>query len=364
LPGVVLGTIGYMAPEQVRGLQTDHRSDIFAFGAILYEMLSGQRAFQRETAAETMTAILKDDPVTLPTSERHIPPALARIVDRCLEKNAAARFKSADDLAFALETLSAHSDAAVPAAIGGRTALLSHLRLAWSVAAVLAVGVVALAIVATLSVRRTASPTRPVTRLELNLPPGVELFTFNGDTVAVSPDGTRVAFIGVLGAVRQIYVRALDGLDAVPIRGTDNAWMCFFSPDGRSIGFIAADFVLRTVSLADGLVATVASQHGLRGRCLGVGRSHRVRSLRSTVAGVRLGTRARAVDDAGRPTQGGAPSLADRPSWGQRDSVCFHGKQRRRAHRSAGACDPRETGDRRARNSPAVHAERALDLLP
>jgi serine/threonine protein kinase len=106
LPGVVLGTAGYMAPEQVRGLSADQRSDMFAFGAVLYEMLSGRRAFQGDTAMDTMTAILKEDPPDLPLAERHIPLALARIVDRCLEKKPASRFKSADDLAFALEALS------------------------------------------------------------------------------------------------------------------------------------------------------------------------------------------------------------------------------------------------------------------
>ncbi len=86
LPGVVLGTIGYMSPEQVRGTNADHRADIFAFGAILYEMLSGQRAFAGATPADTMTAILREDPPDLPASERHIPAGLVRIVDRCLEK--------------------------------------------------------------------------------------------------------------------------------------------------------------------------------------------------------------------------------------------------------------------------------------
>ena len=105
LPGVVLGTIGYMAPEQVRGLQADHRSDIFAFGTILYEMLSGQRAFRGETPMDAMTAILKEDPPDLPTADRHVPPALPRIVGRCLEKNPTARFQTATDLAFALEAL-------------------------------------------------------------------------------------------------------------------------------------------------------------------------------------------------------------------------------------------------------------------
>ena len=266
--GVVLGTIGYMAPEQTRGQAADHRADTFAFGAVLYELLSGRRAFRGDTAMDVMMAIAREDPPNLPSADNHIPPALDRIVARCLEKNAAARFQSTRDLAFALETLSAHSDAAVPTAVGRRTALLHHARLAWGVAAVLAVVVVTLVIVAMWE-RRTASPAPLVTRLELNLPDGVEPFTFNGNTVTVSPDGTRVAFIGVRGAVRQVYVRALDGLEAVPIRGTDNAWICFFSFDGRSIGFIAADSVLRTVSLTDGLVATVVSNVGFQGAAWG-----------------------------------------------------------------------------------------------
>ena len=102
-PGVVLGTVGYMAPEQVRGLPVDHRADLFAFGAILYELLSGRRAFRRDTAPETMTAILNEDPPDLIATDRPIPPALARIVDRCLEKSPSARFQTASDLAFALE---------------------------------------------------------------------------------------------------------------------------------------------------------------------------------------------------------------------------------------------------------------------
>src|SRR5262245_15767802 len=104
--GQVLGTVGYMAPEQVRGLPVDHRADLFAFGAVLYELVTGQRAFRRDTAAETMAAILKEEPPHLAAIERPIPPALARIVERCLEKTPAARFQTATDLAFALEGLS------------------------------------------------------------------------------------------------------------------------------------------------------------------------------------------------------------------------------------------------------------------
>ena len=98
--GAVLGTAGYMSPEQVRGQSVDHRSDIFSLGAILYEMLSGNRAFQRETAADTMSAILKEEPAELSASSRNLPAALGRIVHRCLEMEPTKRFQSARDLAF------------------------------------------------------------------------------------------------------------------------------------------------------------------------------------------------------------------------------------------------------------------------
>jgi serine/threonine protein kinase len=105
-PGVIMGTISYMSPEQVRGKTVDHRADIFAFGAILYEMLAGKRAFNRPTSAETMTAILNEDPRDLSQIAPNTPPGLQRIVYRCMEKNPEQRFQSASDLAFALEALS------------------------------------------------------------------------------------------------------------------------------------------------------------------------------------------------------------------------------------------------------------------
>ncbi len=108
-PGQVMGTAGYMSPEQVRGKVADHRSDIFAFGAILYEMLSGQRAFRGESPADTMSAILKEEPAELSEVARNVPPALERIVRHCLEKNPAQRFQSAGDLAFNLEALTESS---------------------------------------------------------------------------------------------------------------------------------------------------------------------------------------------------------------------------------------------------------------
>jgi eukaryotic-like serine/threonine-protein kinase len=120
-PGQIMGTVGYMSPEQVRGKGADHRSDIFAFGSILYEMLSGQRAFQGETAADTMSAILKEEPAELSETARNVPPALERIVRHCLEKNPAQRFQSAGDLAFNLETL---ADSSAMAKTGAQTVTL------------------------------------------------------------------------------------------------------------------------------------------------------------------------------------------------------------------------------------------------
>src|SRR2546426_2288024 len=105
-PGVVMGTIGYMSPEQLRGRPTDHRSDIFSFGAILYEMLSGKRAFRGESTADTMSAILREDPPDLSETNKTVSPSLERVVHHCLEKNPEERFHSARDLAFAIESLS------------------------------------------------------------------------------------------------------------------------------------------------------------------------------------------------------------------------------------------------------------------
>jgi eukaryotic-like serine/threonine-protein kinase len=115
-PGTVVGTVGYMSPEQVRGDAVDHRSDIFSLGCVLHEMLSGRRAFARETVAETMTAILREDAAPLAGTGRIVPPALERIVSHCLEKKPEQRFQSASDLAFDLSNPSAASGAGAGAA--------------------------------------------------------------------------------------------------------------------------------------------------------------------------------------------------------------------------------------------------------
>ena len=238
IAGVVLGTIGYMSPEQVRGTNADHRADIFAFGAILYEMLSGQRAFAGATPADTMTAILREDPPDPPESEPRIPPGLVRIVDRCLEKNPGSRFQSAGDLAFALESASSASGSAI--AIGGGTPARTRERLAWGIAALFAIAAFVLAARQYLS-----SGSAPERVIHAIVPPPDDWVVSSQQApmrLAVSPDGTRIAFIAstVEKPVRtQLWVRRFDSLSAQAFAGTDNALGPFWSPDSRFIGFFA-----------------------------------------------------------------------------------------------------------------------------
>jgi hypothetical protein len=149
-PGVVMGTAGHMSPEQVRGKAVDHRTDIFAFGAILYEMLTGTRAFHRSTSAETMTAILNDDPPAISQLVQTTPPGLQRVVNRCLEKNPEQRFHSASDLAFALEALSESGSVPAVAANGAPGQRRRSKVLIWSggVVAVLALAAAAYLVIA------------------------------------------------------------------------------------------------------------------------------------------------------------------------------------------------------------------------
>ena len=155
-PGVVMGTAGYMAPEQVRGEAADHRADIFSFGATLYEMLSGNRAFQRPTSVETLNAILKEDPPSLETETLHVAPGLERIVHHCLEKKPGDRFQSARDLTFALTAL---SDSAT-ASKSSKFPVAAPPRRKWPLAAGILLGIVLAAGIAYLVLRPSAKTER------------------------------------------------------------------------------------------------------------------------------------------------------------------------------------------------------------
>ena len=246
----MLGTIGYMAPEQVRGLPADHRSDIFAFGAILYEMLSGQRAFRGDTAADTMGAILMKDPPDLPAAERHIPPVLERIVDRCVEKSPAARFQSAVDLAFALDALSSGSGAtSAPMTAPAR---VSRERTAWVLFGVAVV--IALALAAGIYVRGAPAGDMNQFRFLVSVPPMP-----NPLDIAVSPDGRQIAFAASASEGRTaLFVRQSASLEVQQLTGTDGATQPFWSPDSRFIGFVAGS-TLKKVDVSGGLPQTICN---------------------------------------------------------------------------------------------------------
>jgi Tol biopolymer transport system component len=192
LPGMVMGTVGYMSPEQVRGEPIDARSDIFSFGAVLYEMLAGQRAFKRATSAETMTAILREEPPALSDTGEQGPLALQRIVLRCLEKNVERRFQSASDLAFAIESLSGTSfgtsigtASGTPTAKRGPQPKSRRAWLPWVIVAALLTGTAAWEMF-----RPVAAPANPLEKAHFT-----RVTDFKSVEAAISPDGRFVAFV-------------------------------------------------------------------------------------------------------------------------------------------------------------------------
>ena len=184
LPGMVMGTVGYMSPEQVRGDPIDPRSDIFSFGAVLYEMLTGNRAFKRETSAETMTAILREEPPALNETGWQGPLELQRIVARCLEKNVERRFQSASDLAFAMESLSGISTG-TSTAKGVAQPKSRRAWLPWVIAAALLMGAAVWEMV-----RPAAAPANPLEKAHFT-----RVTDLKSVEAAISPDGRFVAFI-------------------------------------------------------------------------------------------------------------------------------------------------------------------------
>jgi Tol biopolymer transport system component len=247
--GVVLGTAAYMSPEQARGRSVDARADIWAFGAVLYEMLTGRRAFDGDDVTETIANIVKTEPdwTALP-AETSV--AIRALLRRCLQKDPERRLRHIADARFNLEDAETLS---LPAPRPSTPARV----LPWAVAACALAAATALGGMNWGRAPRSASAGQTV-RLELNLPSGVELFTASSRTIAVSPDGRRIAFIGVRGGTRSVFVRSLNQFDATPVRGSDGPTACFFSPDGNSIGMISAAGFLKTISLQDGASATVS----------------------------------------------------------------------------------------------------------
>ena len=259
-PGTVIGTAGYMSPEQVRGQVVDHRSDIFAFGAILYEMLSGKRAFHGSSAAETMSAILKEDPPDLSATNRNVSPSLERILHHCLEKNPEERFQSARDLAFDLQSLSGTSSQLLSSS--QPTPRFWHKR--WERVAWLALtGILLLAALASTILYFRRGSTAEVHAMQFQIFPP-EQSTFLG-TALISPDGQRIVMrIADSTGKVALWIRPLNALAAQMLPGTEGAGSSFWSADSRSIGFFSAG-KLKRIDIAGGAPQTICDSTEGRG---------------------------------------------------------------------------------------------------
>ncbi|CAN5810978.1 hypothetical protein BH20ACI3_BH20ACI3_18250 [soil metagenome] len=254
-PGAVMGTMGYMSPEQLRGKPADHRSDIFSFGTILYEMLSGKRAFRGDSAADTMSAILREDPPDLSATNKNVAPALERIINHCLEKNPEERFHSASDLAFALEAISGSSGVSSQT-LTAMTSLPVRSRISkqlpWIAAALMALAFVAGLPFAVWYFRRLPQDPRAA-RVSIPLPEKLTSFYIP----VISPDGSRLVFAGREPSGKNLlYIRALDSFDAQPLAGTEGSAFPFWSPDSRFIAF-CADRKLKKVEITGGPLQTL-----------------------------------------------------------------------------------------------------------
>jgi serine/threonine-protein kinase len=234
--GVILGTAAYMSPEQARGKAVDKRTDIFSFGAVLYEMLTGRQLFRGEDAADTMASVIRSDPDfrALPAD---VSPRVREVLARCLEKDREKRRRDIGDIGAELEA----SPAAVAVDLPRRAALPWFLAAA--AAGAFLGGIAAWHL-------KPDPPPRSVQQFEILLPARDALRGLRGTiapAVAMSPRGTHL----VLAANNQLYLRPLDQVEAVPLRGTENAIAPFFSPDGSAIGFWA-DGSLKKLALAGG----------------------------------------------------------------------------------------------------------------
>jgi Tol biopolymer transport system component len=261
--GAILGTVGYMAPEQVLGKPADARSDLFALGAILYELLTGKRAFHGASYVETLHAILNEEPAPLSGNGRELPPGLEPIVRHCLEKSPDERFQSARDLAFDLAAQSAAAGGAPagPQATGVPAHRKTRERLVWG----LAVAAVAVAIIALVAPRLARRPPVPApVRFAVTAPEGQTMVPEAAQTT-ISPDGRRLAFTVVDPAgITRLCVRPLESLAAQLFPGTEGAICNFWSPDSRFIAFFA-EGKLKKIPVGGGPVEVICDAPDGRG---------------------------------------------------------------------------------------------------
>jgi eukaryotic-like serine/threonine-protein kinase len=260
MQGTILGTAAYMSPEQARAKAVDKRTDIWAFGCVLYELLTGKQAFQGEATTEILAAVLKEeaDWNRLPPST---PTKIRDLLRRCLQKDKTLRMQAAGDV-----RIEVHEALTIPAT-AEPTAPAKGIRALGPRPLILGVGglllVAAIASLATWNLK--PSPPQPVSRTVITLPPGQQLAGMeNGPAVALSPDGSHFAYVATQGGSQQIYIRAMDTLEATPIIGTEGGTEPFFSPDGQWLGFFAGG-MLKKVSMSGGAALSLGVASSPRG---------------------------------------------------------------------------------------------------
>jgi Tol biopolymer transport system component len=250
--GVILGTAAYMSPEQAKGLHADARGDVFSFGCVLYEMLTGHPAFEGDTVSEVLASVLVREPqfARLPPG---LNPRILELLRRCVDKNPKRRWQVAGDLRMEVETVAADvyrnpaTAQPIPRRTRERIALVSALVLVTAVATGLGI----------LAFRPVAAP--PETRVDIATPPATSAVSF-----AISPDGRNIVYEATSDGRSSLWLRPLDSPTAHPLAGTEYPIYPFWSPDSRSIGFFS-DGKLRRIDITGGGVRTLANC----GSCLG-----------------------------------------------------------------------------------------------
>ena len=260
--GIILGTAGYMSPEQAKGRPADRRSDVWAFGCVLFEMLTSHKAFEGEDITETLAAIVRGEPewARLP---KDLPPAVRVLLERCLIKDRAERLSDMSVVRFLM------SDTAKTLSGASMVGKMAAPAVAWRRVAPLVIAIAALAVVATFGLMRSLLPADSATsggikHVSLLLPDGVELGSTNLLPLALSDDGTRVAYVGLRDGKTQIYVRTLSESAPKALDGTEGGDGPFFSPDGQWIGFFAGS-KLRKIAVGGAALQTLADAASHRG---------------------------------------------------------------------------------------------------
>ena len=250
--GTILGTFPYMSPEQIEGKELDGRSDIFSFGTVLYEMVTGWRAFEGKSQVSVASAILEREPAPIPSVKPMTPPALDHAIRRCLAKDRDERWQTAKDLGLELKWI---AESALHGALSWGTPTGDTrertTRALWGTAAVLLLAVAGIA-----GWVMKPAPPQPVSRAVITLPPGQRLTALDEPAIALSDDGTQLAYVALHGDTQQIYLRAMDNPQPRAVPGAEGGTGPFFSPDGQWLGFFA-DQKLKKVSLGGGPVVTL-----------------------------------------------------------------------------------------------------------